>query len=258
MKKKYFYEIIFLFVLLLFTPFTISAKQPPLPPEIGLLVNDFRYTEDTALIIDQIVQDAALCGIKLNVEIIDYSDLMWRVYFGNFEMVMFSTTAWYKPDSFDTILWLLEFYFGDFNWWGYYNPEIKAKINELELLYLSGLYEEATVIFHEIELLIYEGQYYPAIGYHFDDTLIHTHLLLINNNLNSLFDIAVRKALSFLIDRENYIPLIQTTYSETISQTCHLFGWSQYHDTSLPYIPHSIGKAASTLAKAGYRPCRIK
>lgn len=258
MKKKNFIGLISLFLLLLITPFTISAKQPTLPPEIELLVNAYRYTEDTNLIINQIVHDAALCGIRLNVQILDPIDLTLRVYYGNFEMVMFYTIAWYQPDSFDTILWLLEFYFGDFNWWGYFNPEIKSKINDLELLYLGGLYDEATAVFHEIELLIYEGQYYPAIGYHFDNTLIHSHLLLINNNLNNLFDITVRKALSFLIDREYYIPLIQTTYYETIYQTSHIFGWSQYHDTSLPDIPHSIGKAASTLAKAGYRPCRIK
>ena len=257
MKKKNFCGLIFLFALLLLTPFAISAEQPPLPPEIDLAVYADRYTEDTALIIDQIVEDASLCGIKLNVQIIDYEDYAYIITSGDFEMLMFVNVAVNIPVSLDTIIFLLEFYFGDSNLWGYYNPEIKAKINEMELLYLDGFYEEAIDVFHEIELLIYEAQYYPAIGYHFSETSVHIHLILINNQ-NNLFDIAVRNALSFLIDREYYIPLMQTIYSYTIFQTSHLFGWSQYHDTSLPDIPHSISKAKSTLANAGYRPCRLK
>ena len=257
MKKKNFCGLISLFVLILSTPFAISAEQPPLPPEISLAVYGDFYTEDTALIVDQIVNDASLCGIKLNVQIIDYDEFVYIITSGDFEMLMFVSVVTDNPDSLDTMISLLEFYVGDSNLWGYYNPEIKTKINEMELLYLDGFYDEAIAVFHEIELLMYEGQYYPAMGYQFTDFGVRTHLIIFNNQ-QDCFDIGVRNALSFLIDREYYITQIQTLYSYTVFQTSHLFGWSQYHDTSLPDIPHSISKAKSTLAHAGYRPCRIK
>ena len=174
-------------------------------------------------------------------------------------MVMFITIAWELPDSFETIIWLLNFYFAGTSYLNYQNPEIMLKIQDLTDYYDNGYLEDAIQVFHEIESLIFTGQHYPTVGYHLDSDLIHTHLLIMNNNVVSpLQDTAIRKALSFLIDRDHYITQMQTTYTHTLYQTSHLFGWSQYHDTSLPDIPHSISNAKSTLAKAGYRPCRIK
>ena len=256
MKKKYLCGFTLVVFILLIAPFTISANQPPMPPEIELLVSLPRYTPDTELIIIQLTDSAAKCGIKLNVVLMDYIDIVYKIWFNDFEAAMFLTAAWSQPDCFETIIWLLIFYFGSSSFIQYFNPEIKEMISELEVLYSDGYIEEAIELFHQIEYLIYEGQYYPTIGYHFDSSLIHTHEIIINNNV--IIDPVIRKALSFLIDRDLYITQMQTTYSYTLYPTSHLFGWSQYHDSTLPDIPYSIGKATSTLAKAGYRPCRIK
>ena len=259
MNKKYFGGFLTILLLVFITPFTISANQPPLPPEIELLVSLPRYTPDTALIIEQLTEDASLCGIKLNVVLMEYIDIVYRIWFNNFEAAMFLTAAWYQPDSFETIIWLLNFYFGSSSYIKYYNPEIKVMIDDLEYFYYNGFIDDAIELFHEIEFLIYEGQFYPTVGYHLDSFLIHTHLIILNNNpFSPLRDTAVRNALSYLINRELYISLMQTVYPYTLYQTSHLFGWSQYHDNTLPDIPYSIGKATSTLAKAGYRPCTVK
>ena len=258
MKKQQLCGLLILSVLIIVTPFSVSATQPPLPPEIEVLVSAQGYTPETELIIEQLTSSASLCGIKLNMIIMDYYDLIYKILYNDFEAVLFITAAWYQPDSFETIIWLLNFYFGSSSYLYYYNPEIKAKIDQLQALYYGGYLDESITLFHEIELMIYEGQYYPAIGYHYDSYLIHTHLLLINNAIVGPFsDIAIRFALSYLIDRELFISQMQTRYPYELVQTSHLFGWSQYHDLSLPEITYSIGKATSTLATAGYRPCRI-
>ena len=73
----------------------------------------------------------------------------------------------------------------------------------------------------------------------------------------SLADATIRVALSFLIDRISYADLYGAALGIDIYPISHLFEWSIYHDTSLPTIKHSIGKAVSTLAKGGYLPAKV-
>ena len=65
-------------------------------------------------------------------------------------------------------------------------------------------------------------------------------------------------SLTHLIDKELYVERFSIYYNVDYPVCSHLFEWSQYHDETLPSIEFSIGKAASTLAKAGYRPCHVK
>lgn len=259
MRRKNILAISLFVFVFAFLPISVAnAVQPPLPPEITIVVSDSRYSSDTALIFDQLGHDAALCGIKLNFEIESFYDCVMRIFSGDYDIIMFVTLATMQPDSFDSIFYLLDFYYGETNWWNYHNELLVTKIQEMKDFYYNGFEAEATEIFHEIELIIYEDQPSLAICYHLDAMLIQTHQLIVNNHPDRPGnDIAIRKALSFLIDREFYTSAMQTLYTYTIYQTSHLFGWSQYHDDTLPEIEHSIGKAASTLAKAGFRPRAI-
>lgn len=253
--KKILFVTLFVFVFALWPVSIAQACQPPLPPEITILVCDVRYSSNTEPIFDQFTTDAAKCGIRLNVNVVGYMDAIMSLYMNEYDIIMFITIAWYQPDSLDTVLWLLDYYFGEFNLWNYQNEVIQSKIQLMKDYYYNGFETEAISVFQEIEMLIYEGQSHPALGYHFDSSLIHTHQLIVNSHPDRPGkDLAIRKALSFLIDRELYVTALELECGYTITQTSHLFGWSQYHDSSLPEITHSIGKAASTLAKAGYRP----
>lgn len=211
------------------------------------------------MILDQLTEDAARCGIKLNIELISYYDIIPKLFAGDYDLIMFITLAWYQPASFDTIFFYLDYYYGDSNLWNYHNEVLKTKIQEMKDFYYNGFEAEAIEVFHEIELIIYEEQPSLALCYHLDTMLIHTHQIIVNSHLDRPGkDIAIRKASTFLIDRELYTSAIQTSSIYTIYQTSHLFGWSQYHDTTLPEIDHSIGKATSTLAHAGFKPRAIK
>lgn len=258
-KRKILAISLYIFVFA-FMPITIAnAVQPPLPPEITILVSDSRYTPETALIFDQLTEDAALCGIKLNIEIKSFYDIVMSMYTNDFDLVMFITVATLQPDSFDSVFFLLDFYYGEYNFWNYHNELLKTKIQEMQDFYYTGYEAEAIEVFHEIELIIYEDQPSIAMCYHLDAAVIQTHQIIINNHPDRPGNnIAIRKALSFLIDREFYTSAIQTLNTYTHYQTSHLFGWTQYHDNTLPEIDHSIGKATSTLAKAGFRPRAIK
>jgi len=260
MRRKNILAISLFVFVFAFLPISVAnAVQPPLPPEITLIVSDSRYSPDTALIFDQLTIDAAKCGIKLNFEIESFYDCVMRIYSGDFDIIMFVTLATMQPDSFDAIFYLLDFYYGENNWWDYHNELLETKIQEMKDFYYNGYEAEAIEVFHEIELIIYEDQPSLAICYHIDAYVIQTHQQIVNNHPDRpCSDIAIRKALSFLIDREFYTSAMQTTSTYTLYQTSHLFGWSQYHDDTLPEIEHSIGKAASTLAKAGFRPRAIK
>ncbi|NHJ31306.1 MAG: hypothetical protein FK732_00445 [Asgard group archaeon] len=258
-RKKFLAISLFIFVFVLMPVTIANAVQPPLPPEMTILVSDARYTPETALVLDQLAEDAALCGIKLNFEIMGFYDIVMRMYSNDFDLVMFITLATLQPDSFDSIFFLLDFYFGDYNIWNYHNDILKAKIQEMKDFYYNGFEVEAIEVFHEIELIIYEDQPSIAICYHLDALLFYTHQIIVNNHPDRPgSNIAIRKALSFLIDREFYTSTFQTFYTYTVYQTSHLFAWTQYHDDTLPEIAHSIGKAASTLAKAGFRPRALK
>ena len=117
---------------------------------------------------------------------------------------------------------------------------------------------KATAIFHEIELLLYEDQLFPSFGYSYNPDSAYQYTtkgFIINCGEDSpLHDLNLRWALSYLVDREFYTATIGT--EDAILS--HIFEWSQYHDDSLPEITYSIGKAKSTLAKAGYRPQAIQ
>ena len=259
MRKKNVLAIsLFVFVFTFLPISVVNAIQPPLPPEFTVYVSDSRYSLETALILEQLATDAAKCGIRLNFEIKSFLDCVMAMYNNEYDMVMFITLATMLPDSIDSILYLIDFYFGEFNLWNYHNDLLTIKIQEMKDYYYNGFEIEAIEVFHEIEAIIFEDQPSIAVGIHVDDIIIHTHQLIINNDLNRPgYNIAIRKALSFLIDREFFVSQMQTLYTYSLYQTSHLFGWSQYHDDTLPEFEHSIGKAASTLAKAGFRPRAI-
>jgi ABC-type transport system substrate-binding protein len=106
-------------------------------------------------------------------------------------------------------------------------------------------------LFHEIEWILYEEQPIGAVA--IDETNMpdqfNLRMVMMNSVDSPLADRTIRKTLSYLIEREMYNELLGHSYAVS-----HMFEWTEFHDSTLPIIPYSIGKATSTLAKGGYRP----
>ncbi|NPD89740.1 MAG: hypothetical protein HGN29_13595 [Asgard group archaeon] len=237
----------------------VSAVKPISPPEIELLVPDTGIVGDTQRIVDEFIRDAALCGIKIVPTYTTWGDAINRMLAGDFDILHFAGLVGAFEDSFTYIYETLCFHFVWNDFWNYTSMEFIDKIELMYSLYLGGFIDDAIEIFHEIELVIYEDQPFAPICYELrDDGQIYTRYLFINcDEAGPLGDATIRVALSYLIDRVLYIELYGDYSIGYPIAIDHLFEWSQYHDTSLPAIKHSIGKAASTLAKGGYLPAKV-
>lgn len=243
-----------------FSPIAALGNQPPLPPEIEMLVCTTFYDEGHELIVNQFVHDASLCGIKVNLVFLEHMEIVMRILSKDFEVIMFISIAQVLDDPIESLINLLWLHFGLDNFWNFEDPLLQSKISEMsDYFYIYGDLESAINVFHEIEWMIYEREPLNTIGYRFAYGLVYTYHLLFNNAIESpVNDFAMRRAFSYLLDREFFIEVMQETYPDTSYIASHMFGWSQYHDPNLPELTYSIGKATSTLAKAGYRPARIK
>jgi ABC-type transport system substrate-binding protein len=237
----------------------VSAVKPMVPPELELIVPYTGLVGDMQIVVDEFVSDAALCGIKITPVYMPWSDAVMRLVYGDFEIFHFAGLVGAFEDTFTYIYETLCFHFVWYDYWNFTSTELIDTINSMYSLYLGGFLDEAIEIFHEIELLMYLEQPFAPISYNLrDNGQIYTRYLFINcDETGPLGDVTIRKALSYLIDRIVYADLYGAAIGSDVYPLSHLFEWSQYHDTSLPTIKHSIGKAVSTLAKGGYLPAKV-
>jgi ABC-type transport system substrate-binding protein len=247
-----------LLIALIGLSFNVSAIKPMEPPEIELLVPTTGLIGDMQIVVDEFVRDAALCGIKINPVYMTWGEAILRLVYGDFEIFHFAGLQGPWEDTFTYIYETLCFHFVWYDYWYYTSPEFIEMIELMYTLYLGGLIDEAIEVFHEIELILYEDQPFAPICYRlYEDGRMYTRYLFINcEETGPLADVTIRVALSILIDRTSYADLYGTALGTDIFEISHLFEWSQYHDTSLPSIKHSIGKAVSTLTKGGYLPAK--
>ena len=234
----------------------VSAIQPMTPPEIEMIVPFSGLIGDCQLLVDQFVEDAALCGIKIIPAYMSWYDGINKLLAGDFDMFYFIGLIGSADDTFDEIYGILSFLFLGYDFWHYYNPDLVNKINLMNDKYLNGFEDEAIDIFHEIELILYEDQPFIPICYQLrDPSQRYTRYLFMNCDATGpLADVAIRVALSYLIDRALYAQLYGEALLQDTVAINHLFEWSQYHDTSLPDIDYSIGKATKTIVLGGYLP----
>ncbi len=238
----------------------VSALKPMTLPEIEMIVPDTGLIGDCQLLVDQLVEDAAKCGIKIIPDYTTWGDGVNRMLAGDFEMFYFIGLSMPPADTLDNIIETLYFLFVWYDFWNYYNAELFDKIYDMYVLNFNGFLDEALVVFHEIELILYEEQIAIPISYYYQDTGNHyTRYLFMNCDENGpLADSAIRVALSHLIDRTLYAQIYGDAVVYDPIALSHIFEWSQYHDTTLPDIPYSIGKAVKTVVHAGYLPANAK
>ena len=238
----------------------VSALKPMTLPEIEMIVPDTGLIGDCQLLVDQLVVDAAKCGIKINPVYITWGETINRLIAGDFEMIYFIGLSMNPDDTLDNIIETLYFLFVWYDWWNYYNAELFDKIYEMYVLNFNGFFDEALEVFHEIELILYEEQIVIPLAYrYYENGNLYTRYLFMNSyETGPLADTAIRVALSHLIDRTLYAQLYGETVLTDTNAMSHVFEWSQYHDTTLPDIPYSIGKAVTTVVHAGYLPASAK
>jgi len=247
-----------LLIAILFLATSVSAIQPMSPPEFELLVPYSGLTEDTQLLVDQFVKSASLCGIQITPVYTTWENVIELLFAGDYELIYFVGLGGSGGDTFEAINSLLRFHFVDNFFWNYYNQDLIDKIELMYTLYLDGYENEAIEVFHGIELIIYEDQPVIPICYAYQEDIgrLSTRLLCINCDI--VYDPVIRNVLSLVIDRELYVDLYGATSPLTQYPISHIFGWSQYHDSTLPEIDYSIGQAVSTIVHGGYIPARTK
>ncbi|MHA1303340.1 MAG: hypothetical protein ACTSQE_08415 [Candidatus Heimdallarchaeaceae archaeon] len=258
--KKGLIRLCGLLILLVFVPSVASGYRRPLPPEIEVLIADSYYTgRNMSIAYEQIEADAAKCGIRLNLVVLDFYSVAEKVlYTQDYDMVMFIGLVGLYNDTWSGIISILDFLDQALV---HNNQKFSDDIVLLRSLYYDGACDEELIpIFHEIEAILYEEQFFPTFFWfkrEINGYVQHYsfHYII---NCDRIQDKAVRQALVYLSD----VDLIADLYTESdgveVFLSSHLFAYSQYHDTTLPDYYYSIGKAKSTLAQAGYRPAHIK
>jgi ABC-type transport system substrate-binding protein len=258
--KKLLYGSCILLIALIGLSFNVSAIQPMTPPVIEMIVPYTGLIGDCQLLVDQLIDDAALCGIKIIPDYMPWIDGLMKLFAGDFDMFYFIGLSGSPDDTMQNIYETLCFHFVWYDYWQYYNPDLVNKIELMYDKYLNGYMEDAIEIFHEIEWIIYQEQPFVTISYNLQITgnLYTRHLFMNCNASGPLADPAIRVALSYLIDRDLYGQLYGEAIGQDVTAISHLFEWSQYHDTSLPDFTYSIGKATKTIVHAGYLPAKAK
>ncbi len=237
---------------------SVSANIPLTPPEFELLVPDTGLIGETQLLLDQFVKSASLCGIKITPVYTTWDDVINSLFTGDYELIYFIGLSFSGDDTIEKIRSTLSYLFIDNFFLNYYNQDLIDKTHLMDTLYLDGYENEAIEVFHEIEFILYRDQPIVSICHAFkEDTGGRaTRLLIINCDI--AYDPVIRNVLSMVIDRELYVDLYGVTTTYDYYPISHLFGWSQYHDTTLPEIEYSIGQAVSTIVHGGYLPAGTK
>jgi len=253
-KKRVAIYLIF-FLVIIFPITLVNSMKPPSPPEIEVLVNtgfNDELTPERQIVLNKFIRDMSLCGIKLNLLIVNYYEMLDLVLTGDFEIVFFSGIA-LPNDNMPSILDYLTLIYTVSN---YNNSVFGQKIIDMQNAYMNNDNITTLRIFHELELILHEDQFFPTFCYKYNSTDTYpysTGSFIINCALSSpLQNKSLRWALSYLVNREFYRDTLGYDYV-----TSHVFGWSQFHDNNLQEIKYSIGLAKSTLAKAGYCPSSI-
>ena len=219
-----------------------------------------QYPEVNALMIElweNYAIEAAEYGIQVNLLYISDNEAWYRFYTGNYDIIDFPRISSYYGDTFAHIIGTLEFYLFS----GYFRYSFKKvdklvndviKIRALYNEYLLAAPEDQDVLFndildkfHDIEELLYESQIFEVNGHCVVDLgfykIQYTDFVWFNSLPGKILNNEdVRLTLSYLMDREQIAYIysqIPYPYPFEYITTCHLFGWSQYHDTSLPEVP---------------------
>ena len=220
-----------------------------------------QYPEVNALMVEMLenyVIAATDYGIQVNLHFISQEEANIRFFYGLYDIIDFPRVMSIYEDTLESVISSLDFYL--FSGYFKYNFEkvdkLTAAAEKIFLLYyqyLSAESEDQTDLFndildkfHDVEELLYESQIFEVNSHFVVDYFVYKVEYIDCFWFNSLpgkilNNEDVRLTLSYLFDREqiSYIytqipyPFPMVSYT----QTCHLFGWSQYHDTSLPEIP---------------------
>ena len=225
-----------------------------------------QYPEVNALMIElheNYVLAAAEYRIQVNLHYISQEEANIRFFYGLYDIIDFPRVMTVYGDlealnTIEAVISALDFYLSS----GYFRYDFKKvdkltknliKIHSLYDKYLLAELEEQEVLFesildkiHMIEKLLYSSQIFEVNNHFVVDYYIYkvfyTDCFWFNSEQGKILNNEdVRLTLSYLFDREQIAYIYtQIPYPFPVvyfTQTCHLLGWSQYHDTSLPEIP---------------------
>jgi hypothetical protein len=237
----------------------INPTKAMVEVDFYIVVLREEYPEINELIIklyDDYVAAVAEYGIQVNLIYPSVDEAWFRFFTGNYDIIDFPVLASDYEDSFESIIGTLEFYlFSGFFRYGFKKVDklvdAVIKIRSLHDEYLLAEPEDQEVLFndmldkfHDIEELLYESQIFEVNGYFIMDfgayKMLYSICVWFNSEPGNVMNNEdVRLPLSYLMDREQiaYINSLLPYPLEDITPTCHIFSWSQYHDTSLPDVP---------------------